>query len=306
MQTHKLRWLVGRQFRLEKCNIVIVPERKVPKLSIYTFCLALYHAIKLLVFVSCFIRHFFSDLVSSSFRYGICVYDSLTFSPSYRINKIQNIQLPRLLSLHSIYLDVCFSLFLSFMFLYIAVGFSLSSFVSRPLNLFTLFFYFWRWIFDAALIPSSVSLSIDCSRYFQVKSGSRYTSTSFEKVNERTANSIAIQQRFLANEVSVDFRGVNNNAFWMFLPWWLCTQGFEVYFCSTMTTSHLLPKLLTFCTIFRSIPFRFNSLKFFSCVFSTKASSSWWYLQFEAHLPIDVIKVHRILKSSNNCWSEIF
>lgn len=190
MQTHKLRWLVGRQFRLEKCNIVIVPERKVPKLSIYTFCLALYHAIKLLVFVSCFIRHFFLlDLVSSSFRYGICLYDSLTFSPSYRINKIQNIQLPRLLSLHSIYLDVCFSLFLclSFMFLYFAVGFSLSSFVSRPLNLFTLFFYFWRWIFNAALIPSSVSLSIDCSRYFQVKSGSRYTSTSFEKVNERTA-----------------------------------------------------------------------------------------------------------------------
>lgn len=253
---------------------------------------------------------FSSNLVSSSFRYGICVYDSLTFSPSYRINKILNIQLPRLLSLHSIYIFGCvfFSLCLSFMSPYIAVGFSLSSSVSRPLNLFTLFFYFWRWIFNAALIPSSVSLSIDCSRYFQVKSGR------VDTLQRHSKKSTKEQQ------TALQF----NNDFWQTKCQWIfevltimhfgCSyhgdyvhrglrytfvQQWQLHICyQTIDILHDIS--------FRSVSFRFNSLKIFSCVFSTKASSSWWYLQFEAHLPIDVIKVHRILKSSNNCWSENF
>lgn len=144
------------------------------------------------------------------------------------------------------------------MFLYIAFGFSLSSSVSRLPNLFTLFFYFWRWIFNAALIPSSVSLSIDCSRYFQVKSGSRYTSTSFEKVNVRTA--LQFNNNFWQTKCQWIFEVLTIMHFGCFYHG-ECTQGFEVCFYLTMTTSHLLPNYwhsARYFVSFRSVSIRWN------------------------------------------------
>lgn len=167
MQTHKLHWLVvGRQpaSYVSKNAILSFPPKRL-KLSTNTFCLASYRMFDVDLMFHPFLHHFESrDLrIHSSHTH--------TFSsPSYRINKIQSIQISRLLSSSSTYFCIfCFSSFRRvFLFLFLAMDFQcgIDSFSCSLVN----------WLFSVHVT--------------QAKSRSRYTSQLLRKSQRKKGKQI--------------------------------------------------------------------------------------------------------------------